>query len=224
MGSVIILRPEHKKYHAVTSPLLQGVEQLTSEEIEARVQAHLDNPCKETRDAAIMAFGSIIRHITGRYIGNFRSLVSMEDDLISVSFGVVIKAIDGKQPSHDICRIVSNRILNHQTKYINKYRTAASLSETAQRRRLKNGEEVHYAVPIDDTHVQTSMDESLVEFEFYESLQSLDLSDLERELLRPHNWGRTTREIAKDLGLPHMTVHRAVTRLLTMARELIYAD
>lgn len=224
MASIIKLRPDHKKYHVVTSPLLQGVEELPAAEIEKRVQAHIDNPCKETREAAIMAFGSIIRHITGRYIGNFRSLLSMEDDLISVAFEVVIEAIDKQQPSNDICRIVSNRIINRQTHYINKFRSAASPSTMSQHRRLQKGESVQYAVALSDSHVTASDDESLNEFEFYQSLLEFDLSDLERELLKPAYWNRPSREVAKELGVDRRTVSRAVNRLLSLAKEVLYAD
>lgn len=219
------LRPEHKQYHMVTNPLVSGAEELTTEQIEEVVKAFNDDPSPETRQAAIMAFGSSIRHIVGRYIGTYRSLKSIEDDMVTEAFMVVMAAVDNGISHEDCHRVISNRILKRLTNYVNKFRTATAPVINTQWKRLKEGKDVLYAVPLDmDVHDQPSVDESFEEFEFLSSLIESDLSPLEQQVLEPENWGLPAEELAAKLGVHRATIYRAIDSLITKSKEIIYAD
>lgn len=225
MASIMRLRPGHKKHHVITSPLLTNAKELTEDAIKATVQKYYDNPTTHNRDEAIMAFGSIIRYITSRYLGAFRSMVSLEDDLITRGFLVVMSALDDRTDVDEICRLVSGRIMSAQTEEIHDARASGFISLRTQRRRVSNGEPALYTKPIDDTHDSVELDPSIREFEFYRSLvDRKDLSPMERNLLRPENWGKTRSLLATKYDVDLKVIRQAYRRLIDIAKEQLYAD
>lgn len=224
MASLMRLQPHHKQYHVVESPLVAGAQGLPKEEIEQLVQAHLDAPSPATREAAIMAFASIIRHITGRFIGTFRTTTSMEDDLISVAFEVVMNAVDTGLPSNGCCRVISNRICRAHTAHVNTFRTSFAPSVPTQLERRERGERPAYAIRLKPEHDEPGVDYFLKEFEFFESLTQSDLTGLEREVIQPWNWGKSIRQLTDELDHSYREVREAVNHVYELAKEIAYAD
>lgn len=225
MASIMRLRQAHKRHHAVTSPLVSNAQEYTEAEIEEFVKTYYANPTKENQDAAVMSFASIIRYITARYIGAFRSVISLEDDLITRGFMVVMAAMDERVPVEDVCRVVSSRIISAQTEEIHNARASGVISLRTQRRRVRDGNEALYPVQIDDSHDSFDFDSSLSELEFYRSLiERKDLDSLDRQLLRPENWSKTRLELAEKYGVSLRTIRLSINKLIKISKEMLYAD
>ena len=222
MASIMRLQPHHTGYAASTNDLVKDAEELPKEEIERRVAAYQNDP--SARSDAILAFSSIIRHLTCRYIGTFRGIRHMEDDLVSTGFEVVIHALDNGIEPEDCCRVISNRIIDAQAQFINDYRSAHAPSLRTQRERVKRGEEAVYAVSLTVDHDQPDADNSLQEFEFYETLINMDLTDIERAIIHPSNWGKTIHQLQEELGETYYAVQDAFKRVKELAKEVAYAD
>lgn len=218
------LQPHHRQYHMVTNLLVSDAEELPTKEIEARVRAYNEDPTEANRERAVLAFGSVIRHMVGRYIGTFRSIKSMEDDLVSQAYMSVLHSIDSGTEADDSCRVISNRVLRTLTEYVNKYRTASAPTLRYQLKRVNRGEDVLYAVPIAKTHDQPEEDYSLMEYEFLSALLDSDLTEIEKKILDPDHWGLTIDEMARRLEMPPQTLGRHFNRLVEKARQLLYAD
>jgi len=219
------LLPGHKRHHAVTSPLVADAKEYTEEEIEAFVKTYYDTPTKANRDAAVMSFASIVRYITARYIGAFRSMASLEDDLITAGFLVVLKALDANIPVENICKVISGRIIAAQTREIHEARSLGGIGLTAQKERVQNGQAALYSVPISDEHEQFKVDEHLALIDLIDSLQERkDLTDLERGLIRYGINGRSSEDLAKRFNVNERTIRRAISNLIKVAKEELYAD
>lgn len=222
MASIMRLQPHHTGYAVSTNALVKDAEEIPKEEIERRVAAYRDDP--SARSDTVLAFSSIVRHLTCRYIGTFRSIRHMEDDLVSTGFEVVIHALDNGIEPEDCCRVISNRIIDAQAQFINDYRSAHAPSLRTQRSRVKRGEEAVYAVSLTADHDQPDAGDSLQEFEFYETLINMDLTSLERKLLEPRYWGKSLRQLFQELDEPHHEIRDALARIKELAKEVVYAD
>jgi hypothetical protein len=94
-----------------------------------------------------------------------------------------------------------------------------------QQKRLNEGKDVLYAVPVDQSaHDRPEIDESLYEFEFLSALLDSDLTELEQRIIDPDNWGLNPRELAERLDVPERTMYRAFNNLLLKAKDILYAD
>lgn len=225
MASIMRLRPEHKRHHVITSPLVANAKEMSEDQIKAVVQTYYDNPTTQNRDAAIMAFGSIIRYITARFLGAFRSMSSLEDDLITRGFMIVMDVLESRIQIDAVCRTVSNRILWAQTQEVHNTRAMGTVSFPTQKRRVSKGDAALYVVAINEEHESFDFDPSLGEFELYRSMiEREDLTELERSLLHPVNWAQPTKDLAEKYGVTDRTIRRAISRLITIAREELYAD
>ena len=207
MPSLIRLRPEHKKYHIVESPLVRNAVPLSVEQIEEIANIYLTDKTSENRDKLIMAFASIIRHIVGRYIGTWRSLLSMEDDLITEAFLKVTDVVDKLVAADDICDTVSNRVIASLAHYINANRATWAPSLRTQHKRLNQGDGILISRYLD----------------FIDAIERMELIDpIDVEIMRRDSWDLTVAELAERLDCSIATVLRRRSALYTVLKGFLY--
>jgi len=216
MASIIRLQPHHTKCFSVENLLVVDAKPMTPEQIEQACQDYLDGG---SRDDAIMAFASCIRHITGRWLATFPVTRTMEDDLVSVGMETVIESIDKLEDTEDVTNVITNRVLDAQTRHINDYRSASAPSLTTQRQKWRDGKEVHYSRPLEPSDDRPDGDQDLEQFEFVDLMFHAAQDDLDLQILHPSNWACSHEEIAERLEVDQSTINRRVRRLQTVLKE-----
>lgn len=223
MPSLIRLRPEHKKYHIVESPLVRNAMPLSVEQIEKIASEYLFSRTSENRDKLIMSFASIIRHIVGRYIGTWRSLLSMEDDLITEAFLKVTDVVDNLEAADDICDTISNRIVASLAHYINANRATWAPSLRTQHKLLNQGDDILISRYLDDEDTATYFTEDEIsQVDFADAIEQMELTDpIDIEIMKRDSWDLTVAELAEKLGCSVNTVLRRRSALYSTLKGLL---
>ena len=218
------MRPEHKKYHIVESPLVRNAVPLSVEQIEEIANIYLTDKTSENRDKLIMAFASIIRHIVGRYIGTWRSLLSMEDDLITEAFLKVTDVVDKLVAADDICDTVSNRVIASLAHYINANRATWAPSLRTQHKRLNQGDGILISRYLDDEDTTRYVTEDEIsQVDFIDAIERMELIDpIDVEIMRRDSWDLTVAELAERLDCSIATVLRRRSALYTVLKGFLY--
>ena len=226
MPSIIRLKPEHRKYHIVESPLVKNAVIYSEEEIEAIATDYLSDRSSTNRERLIMSFSSIIRHMVGRYIGTWRSLLSMEDDLITEAFIKVTDAVDNlvAEEIEGICGTVSNRINARLAHYINANRATWAPCLATQQKRFSQGQEILISRYLEDSDTTTYVTEDEIsQVDFADAIEELQLTDpIDIEIMKPENWHLSVSELAERLDCPLVTLSRRRTALYTLLKGYLY--
>lgn len=212
------LLPSHRECFKVENLLVADAVALDPEEIEAICEGYLQGD--RSRDDAVMAFASCVRHITGRWLAAFRATRSMEDDLVSVAMETVIHSIDSLTTAEDATNIITNRVLRAQTEHINDYRSASAPSLRTQQRKRVSGEEVQYTDQIEDTYDKEDDHDYNAHIDLIDDAYKVAEDDLDLAILSCKG-ALNNREVADRLGIPQTTVRRRRARLYEELKKLI---
>jgi hypothetical protein len=226
MAKLITLRKCHTKCISIRSPVLDGANPVPPEEIERLMSIYIKDRSTANRDAVVMAFRSIIRHVVGRYIANWPSISSMKDDLVSIGFETLLLGLPTIESEVDVCGIMTNRMVSRMSVYINKFKTAASPSKKKQQHDYKDGREPVIAVDIDSVDTSNyTVDSEESHIDFIEALDDLEVKDkIDEALLDPENWNKTDTDFAAEYGISRPAVWARKQRLLKCFERLLYDD
>lgn len=218
---MIRLKPEHKDWNQPTHPLVRDAEVRSEEEIVAACQRWLDEETDEAREEAILVFSSCLRHIIGRWLGNFAFTRDHEDDLVQVGYNSIIKSIDELTTTEDVMNLVTNRLLSAQNAFINEVRTIVAPCVRTQRTRYQEGESMPETegFNLEAGHDRPDPCNEILQVDGLDMVRQAAEDEIDEAIVHPDNWAKSDRVVARRLGISHMQVNRRRNRMINKVKE-----
>jgi hypothetical protein len=229
--SLICLKHYHKEAMKVDHPLLNDAKVYSEKEIELLGAVVLQDPLEAPR--LILALRSCLRHMVGRYLANWLESRPYEEDMVAEGLLEITAFVDALSldllAGRAILKVASQRIQDKIEIMLNARHLAAP-SKMQQFNRLRAGDDPLYLkaelyIACDDMldgevmHPEETGDEW--KRDFIEALDQLKAADeIDEAILDKYNWGRTEQEIADELGVNRLLIHRRKKRLYQQFLEI----
>lgn len=223
--NIIHLKAYHTNTKRFKHPLLKKLTPVSEEELNklaADVLAGADP------EALVLALRGCVSMLVGRYIGNFQGLEPYIDDMVSEGMAAVIMLCNDLPKDlveeRGILRCASLRAQGYIEKMLNKMRSLAAPSRDTQFKRIRNEEDPLYLQSETNEYSEMAMpmdDGDEWKRDVLDALSMIEREDeIDAALLDRFNWGRSYRELAKELGVGVMTIQRRKVRLYQKYLEL----
>lgn len=215
--NLIHLMHYHKTVKHFDHPLLDGVRSYTGAELQSLALAAIDDPSKG--DDLAMALRSCLRHMIGRFLGNWPASDPYLDDMVSEGMFAVSKMIP--QLSIDmlagrpVLKVASQRMQDAIEVMLNNMRSIAAPSTSTQCNLLRKGKDPLYleAVNVVEEDAKTDSGHSYKN-DIFDVLEQIEVKDeIDAAILSRDFWGLTEKEIAEALGVGQSTIHRRKHKL-----------
>lgn len=219
---LVHLRSYHRKVKKFKHPLLDGVKPITEELADELVSKYIDNPCARTRSLLIMGLLSALRHLIGRYLGNWPATRPYLDDMVSEGLLSIVKTVNTLDTETLAGRSILHVATMRATKSIEALLYTLGSVAAPGRRTYEThtaaGQEVPYKIiegGLEDVMLgdnTTQEEQDLIDAEEALDVMAARLQ-LDADLLKPEYRNLTAEEAAARLGVHHTTISRRRAKL-----------
>lgn len=222
---LVHLRSYHRKVKKFKHPLLDNVKPVTEEQAAELVENYFYDKSETNKTALVLGLLSALRHLIGRYLGNWPSTRAYLDDMISEGLLSIVKTVDNLTPE-----VLGDRSILHvapmrATKAIETMLYELGSVATPARRTYEYasaaGQELPYSVvegDLDSVMIgddTTKQEQDLIDAEEAISVMAARLQ-LDANLLKPEYRNLTVEEAAARLGVHHTTISRRRAKLRSL--------
>jgi len=216
------LRSYHRKVKKFKHPLLDGVKPITEERAAELVEQYLDLPNKANQALLIVGLLSALRHLIGRYIGNWPATRPYLDDMIGEGLLSIVKTVNtlksGTLADRSILHVATMRATKAIETMLYELGSVATPARRTYEYASAAGQELPYNViegNLDDVMIgddTTKQEQDLIDAEEAISVMAARLQ-LDADLLKAEYRNLTAEEAAARLGVHHTTVSRRRAKL-----------
>lgn len=173
----------------------------------------------EGKEQLALALHSCVRNLVGRYLCQWPQTKRFEDEMVSEGFLAISEVLSkfslDSLIEYGILKLVSRYIREKVQVYLNNNRGLTAPSYTQQKNIKRGGGEPIYVESTNNTTYSEPFEQGDVwKRDFLDTIKQLEVKDqLDAILLDESSWGKSHKELAKELGVSSCTIYRRRQRL-----------